>query len=140
VIDRQQQAVVQTWPITAGAVNAAMQLDEPEHRLFVVTRNPPKVVVLDTQTSKEVANVPIGGGTDDLAYDAVHHRLYAPSLEGFITVIEQQSADRYRVLENLPTEPGAKTALLVPELNRYYVGVPNKGPQEAKLLVFAVGE
>ncbi|MGH9643466.1 MAG: YncE family protein [Terriglobales bacterium] len=139
VIDRQQRKVIATWPITAGAVNSPMQLDEADHRLFVVTRKPAMLVVFDTQTGHEIANVPVGGGTDDLAYDAVHRRLYAPSADGFITVVEQQSADKYRVLGNVPTAAGAKTALLVPELNRYYVGVPSKENQQAGILVFSVG-
>lgn len=137
VIDRRQRKVVATWPISAGAVNSPMQLDEVDHRLFVVTRKPPRLVVLDTQTGKEVTNVPVGGGTDDLAFDRLHHRLYAPSAEGFIAVIEQQDADHLRVVGKVQTAEGAKTAVLVPELNRYYVGVPSKEKQEAKVLVFS---
>ena len=140
VIDRNQRKLIQTWPITAGAANVPMQLDERDHRLFVVTRKPARLVVLNTETGKEVANLPIGIGTDDLAYDPIHHRIYAPSLEGFVAVIEQQNPDSYRLLAKIPTASGAKTAVLLPELNRYYVGVPSRDKQEARLLVFSVGE
>jgi hypothetical protein len=53
-------------------------------------------------------------------------------------VIEQQGADNYRVIATIPTKPGAKTARLVPELNKYYVGVPAREKQEAQILVFDV--
>jgi DNA-binding beta-propeller fold protein YncE len=143
VIDLQKHAVVQRWPIAAGEENSPMQFDEANHRLFVATRKPPKLVVVSTDTGKEIASLPVGVLVDDLAYDAANHRLYVPSGEGFITIVEQRSADDYRVIENLATAPGAKTARLVPELNRYFVAVPStsilfRGEHEAKVLVFEV--
>jgi DNA-binding beta-propeller fold protein YncE len=143
VIDRGKYTIVQTWPITGGIENCPMAFDEANHRLFVATRKPPKLVVVNTDTGQQIASLPVGVLVDDLAYDAENHRLYIPSGEGFITIVEQRSADDYRVMEKIPTVPGAKTASLVPELNRYYVGVPSismlfKGEQEAKILVFEV--
>ena len=49
-----------------------------------------------------------------------------------------QGANDYRVIATVPTKPGAKTARLVPELNKYYVGVPGKGSVEPQILVFEV--
>jgi DNA-binding beta-propeller fold protein YncE len=140
VVDREKRAVVQTWPITAALENVPMQYDESTHRLFVVTRKPSKLVVVNTDTGKEVTSLAVADYVDDLAYDAAHHRLYIPGGggEGAITVVEQRGADDYRVVANVPTKPGAKTARLVPELNRYYVGVPAKDKQEAQILVFEV--
>jgi DNA-binding beta-propeller fold protein YncE len=143
VIDRRKNTIVQTWPVTAGIENCPMAFDEANHRLFVVTRKPPQLVILNTDTGQQIASLPVGVLVDDLAYDAQNHRLYIPAGEGFITVVEQRSADDYRVMEKIPTAPGAKTASLVPELNRYYIGVPSismlfKGEQEAKILVFEV--
>jgi DNA-binding beta-propeller fold protein YncE len=149
VVDRNKRAVVQTWPLTAGQENVPMQYDETTHRLFVVTRKPSRLIVVNTDTGKEVTSLPVAEYADDLAYDAAHHRLYVPCggnnmehSEGFITVIEQRGPDNYQVTERIPTKPGAKTARLVPELNRYYLGVPQPGPhkldQEAEIQVFEV--
>jgi DNA-binding beta-propeller fold protein YncE len=149
VVDRKKRTVVQTWPITAGQENVPMQYDEATHRLFVVTRKPSRLIVVNTDTGKEVTSLPVSEYVDDLAYDAAHHRLYVPCggnnmehSEGFVTVIEQRGADSYQVIGTIPTKPGAKTARLVPELNRYYVGVPQPGPhnldQGAEILVFEV--
>jgi DNA-binding beta-propeller fold protein YncE len=140
VVDRNKGTLVQTWPLTAGKENTAMKLDEANHRLFVTTRKPSMLVILDTESGKEVTSVPIADHADDLAYDATRHRLYVPCGEGLITVIEQRGADDYHVIANISTGPGAQTAGLVPELNRYYVGVPRRGGHWPEILVYAVGE
>jgi DNA-binding beta-propeller fold protein YncE len=140
VVDREKRAVVQTWPISAGKENVPLQYDEATHRLFLATRKPSKLVVVNADTGKEVASLDVADYVDDLAYDAAHHRLYAPGGggNGAVSVVEQRGADDYQVVATVPTKPGAKTARLVPELNKYYVGVPAKDGQPAQILVFDV--
>ena len=143
VVDRNKRAVVATWPITAGEQNVPMQYDEARHRLFVVTRKPSKLVVVNTDTGKEVTSVPVAEYADDLAYDTPHHRLYVAcggleGAQGAVSVVEQRDPDNYQVVATIPTKPGAKTARLVPELNRYYVGVPGTAKDAPQILVFEV--
>jgi len=140
VVDREKRAVVQTWPVTAGKDNVPLQYDEATHRLFLATRKPSKLVVVNADTGKEVANLDVADYVDDLAYDAAHHRIYVPGGggDGAVSVVEQRGADNYQVIATVPTKPGAKTARLVPELNKYYVGVPAKDGQPAQILVFDV--
>jgi DNA-binding beta-propeller fold protein YncE len=140
VVDREKRAVVQTWPITAGKDNVPLQYDEATHRLFLATRKPSKLVVVNADTGKEVTSLDVADYVDDLAYDAAHHRLYIPGGggDGAVSVVEQRGADNYQVIATVPTKPGAKTARLVPELNKYYVGVPAKDKQPAQILVFDV--
>jgi DNA-binding beta-propeller fold protein YncE len=140
VVDREKRAVVQTWPVTAGKDNVPMQYDEAMHRLFVATRKPSKLVVVNADNGKQVASLDVADYVDDLAYDAAHHRLYVPGGggDGAVSVVEQRGADDYRVIATVPTRPGAKTARFVPELNKYYVGVPAKENQPAQILVYDV--
>lgn len=140
VVDREKRAVVQIWPVTAGKDNVPLQYDEATHRLFLATRKPSKLVVVNVDNGKEVASLDVADYVDDLAFDAAHHRLYLPGGggEGAVSVVEQRGADDYRVVATVPTKPGAKTARLVPELNKYYVGVPAKDGQVARILVFDV--
>ena len=140
VVDREKRAVVQTWPVTAGKDNVPLQYDETTHRLFLATRKPSKLVVVNADSGKEVASLDVADYVDDLAYDAAHHRLYIPGGggEGAVSVVEQRGADDYRVIATIPTKPGAKTARFVPELNKYYVGVPAKDNQPAQILVYDV--
>ena len=140
VVDREKRAVVQTWPITAGKDNVPLQYDEATHRLFLATRKPSKLVVVNADNGKEVVSLDVADYVDDLAYDAAHHRIYVPGGggDGAVSVVEQRGADNYQVVATVPTKPGAKTARLVPELNKYYVGVPQKDNQPAQILVFDV--
>ena len=143
VVDRNKRAVVATWPITAGEQNVPMQYDEARHRLFVVTRKPSKLVVVNTDTGKEVTSIPVAEYADDLAYDPAHHRLYVAcgglqGAQGAISVVEQRDSDNCQLIATVPTKPGAKTARLVPELNRYYVGVPGNAKDAPQILVFDV--
>jgi DNA-binding beta-propeller fold protein YncE len=143
VVDRQKRALIATWPITAGLENVPMQYDESTHRLFVATRKPSRLVVVNTDTGKEVTSLPTADSVDDLAYDPALHRIYVPGgnlggAVGAVTVIQQKDADHYEVLANIPTKPGARNARLVPELNKYYVSTATKAPQEAEILVFDV--
>lgn len=140
VVDREKRAVVQTWPVTAGKDNVPLQYDEATHRLFLATRKPSKLVVVNADNGKEVASMDVADYVDDLAYDATHHRLYIPGGggTGAVSVVAQHGADKYEVVATVPTKPGAKTARFVPELNKYYVGVPAKDAQPAQILVFDV--
>src|SRR5580704_12899761 len=140
VVDREKRAVVQTWPVTAGKENVPLQYDEATHRLFLATRKPSKLVVVNADNGKEVASLDVADYVDDLAYDAAHHRLYIPGGggNGAVSVVEQRGADDYKLVATVPTKPGAKTARFVPELNKYYVGVPAKEGQSAQILVYDV--
>src|SRR5262249_14074503 len=69
VIDRKTGALTK-WGLNGAKANYPMALDEDDHRLFVVTRRPPLLIVLDTDTGKEVARVPVGGSCDDVYFDA----------------------------------------------------------------------
>jgi DNA-binding beta-propeller fold protein YncE len=140
VVDREKRAVVQTWPVTAGKDNVPLQYDEATHRLFLATRKPSKLVVVNADNGKEVVSLDVADYVDDLAYDAAHHRLYIPGGggAGAVSVVAQRGADKYELVATVPTKPGAKTARYVPELNKYYVGVPAKDAQPAQILVYDV--
>jgi DNA-binding beta-propeller fold protein YncE len=138
IIDRDKRQVVLTWPIPGAGVNTPMALDEARHRLFVGAREPAEVVVFDTDTGKVVAKIPCVGDADDMSYDPAHKRIYVTGDEGFISVIAQADADHYEPMAKIKTRPGARNSLFVPELNRFFVGAPSVGQQEAEVLVFQV--
>ena len=75
-------------------LNVAMAFDEANHRLFVVTRNPGKLIVLNSDTGKVVASVPAVGMVDDMAYDAKQKRIYVAG-DQFVDVFDQKDADQY---------------------------------------------
>jgi len=136
VVDREKQAIVASWPVTKCKTNVAMGFDEANHRLFIACRTG-NMVVMDTQSGKEITEMPITKGVDDVVYDAASKRIYAAS-DGNVDVYQQSSPDEYKLLAKVPTGPMARTARLVPELKRYFVAVPQHGTDPAKILVFDV--
>jgi hypothetical protein len=104
--------------------------------LFVACRAG-EMVVFDTQTGKELTSLPIVKGVDDSIYDPASKRVYA-SGDGEADVYEQVDADNYRLLGKVPAGPLGRTSLLVPELKRYFVAVPQHGSKNAEILVFEV--
>ncbi|MBI1370793.1 MAG: hypothetical protein GC162_19335 [Planctomycetes bacterium] len=138
VIDRQKHAVIATWPVKAAASNFPMALDDANHRLIVACRRPAKLLVLDTQSGKVVADVACVGDADDVYHDAARRRVYVSGGAGRVDVFEQTDADTYRLHASIPTEPGARTSKFVPELARLFVAIPHRGAQAAELRVFVV--
>jgi len=138
VMDRNKSALEATWPLSPGdKLNVAMALDEADHRLFVVTRNPGKLIVLNSDTGKVVTTVPAVGMVDDMAYDAKQKRIYVAG-DQFVDVFHQKDADQYERLGRIPGSFRAKTGILVPELNRYYLAVPRHENHGAEVRVYDV--
>jgi WD40 repeat protein len=138
VDDIQKPLVSKTWPITNAQNNFPMALDEANHRLFVGTRDPPSLMVFDTDSGKVVSVLDIANDADDIFYDAAKKRIYISCGEGFVNIIQQQDADHYNAIVSIPTAQGARTSLFVPELHQYYIAVPHIGSQESKILTYRV--
>ena len=138
VMDRSKAVLTATWPLPEGAkLNVAMALDEANHRLFVVTRTPGKLIVLDSDSGKLVSSAPAVGMVDDMSYDAKQKRIYVAG-DQFVDIFTQSDADHYALLGRVPGSFRAKTAILVPEWNRYYLAVPHHENHDAEVRVFEV--
>ena len=136
VVDRDRRMVLAKWPLEKLEANYPMALDEANHRLLVGCRKPSKVLILDTETGKEVAQLTISKDTDDLFFDAPSKRVYLTAGEGFIDTIEQKDADHYKRIWAQTTAAGARTSLFVPELGTLYVAVPGKENQKSEVRAF----
>jgi DNA-binding beta-propeller fold protein YncE len=130
VIDTDKNEVVTAYPIKSAANGHPVAIDEANHRVFVGCRKEPLVVVMDTETGKEVATVPVPADIDDVYLDAKRKRLYASCGAGELAVIEQQDADQYKVLEKLTTAKGAKTCYYAADVGRLYLAVPRQEGKE----------
>jgi DNA-binding beta-propeller fold protein YncE len=138
VFDRNSRALLATWPISQVAKKpTAIALDDSSHRLFVGTRDPAKLIALDTDSGKVVANYPAAAMVDDMAYDGQHKRIYFAGTE-YLDVFQQTDADHYDRSGHVPTSFRAKTGVLVPELNKFYLAVPHHEKQVAELRVYDV--
>jgi len=117
--------------------NTPLKFDEANHRIFVAGRKPPSMVVLDSDSGKIVATLPTAEMTDDMAFDPAGKRIYVACNE-FTVVYSEKDADHYEELAKIPTGFRAKTAILVPELKRFYVAAPRHGKDPASVKVYEV--
>jgi DNA-binding beta-propeller fold protein YncE len=134
VIDRDKRTLLTSWPITKSKTNVAMAYDAANHRLFIGCRGG-GIVVIDTDSGEEVTVLEITKGVDDIVFDPASKRLYA-SCDGDADVYQQTDANTYKSLGKVPTGTLARTALLVPELHRYFVAVPQKESNSAEIKVY----
>ncbi len=119
VVDIEKRAVTKRYPLAPGIGPTGLAFDVANRRLFTTCRG--KLIVLNADTGSIIAVLPIGAGTDGAAYDAVLHRIYTANGIGSMTVIQQDSADRYRVLEDAPTRFGGHSLVVDPASHRIFV-------------------
>jgi len=138
VLDAKALKVEATWPLAQVQENFPMALDNANHRLFIGTRKPPKLLALDTQSGKLVQELNIDGTTDDVFYDVAHKRIYVSCGAGFLDVIQQKDASEYIASERIPTAAGARTCLFVPESAALYLAVPARTDGDAAIYLYQV--
>jgi hypothetical protein len=138
VADTNHRRVMEKWPVPGFKALFPMAFDEKDQRLFIASRNPPALVVLDSNSGKVVTSVAGPDGSDDLWYDAVHKRIYMSAVEGVIGVFEQRDADHYALIAKIDSVPGSATSYFAPALNRLFVPAPPFGGKPAGVLVYEV--
>lgn len=119
VVDPQAHAVVRRYKLDPGTGPTGLALDAANHRLFSTCSG--KLIVLNADTGAVVAVLPLGAGTDGADYDVSLHRIYTANGVGTMTVIQQDSPDQYRVLEDAPTHFGGHSLVVDPATHRIYV-------------------
>ncbi len=138
VVDRQSGEVTATWPVKPAARNFALALDEAHARVFVATRQPPRLQVYDSASGRRVAEMALCGDADDLFFDAQRGRIYAVCGEGFVDVVRQEDADHYARVQQVATAAGARTGLYVRELDTLFVAAPARSGAPASVRAYRV--
>jgi YVTN family beta-propeller protein len=130
VIDSRKLTIKATWPLPGCASPSGLAIDRSHHRLFSVCDG--KVMAItDAVSGKQIAKVPIGEGPDAAAFDPKRGLAFSSNGEGTLTVVHQESADRYRVTESVPTQRGARTMALDPASGKVYLVSAGFGPAPA---------
>ncbi len=140
VINRKTRAIAR-WPMTLEH-NFPMALDEADHRLFVVTHEPARLAVFDTNSGRTVAALHCVQDADDVYYDSGRKRIYASGGEGYISVFQQTDADHYRLLANVPSALGARTSGYFGKgkkgFDRFFLAVPARADHGAEMWIYTV--
>ena len=127
--------IEQRWPTAPCASPSSMAMDRPNRRLFVGCRS--KVMaVINADTGAVIQTVPIGDHVDATVFDRETGNIYNSNGEGTITVIHQESFDKYSVVETVKTLPRAKTMTLDPKTHQLFLSTAEAG----KFEVLVVGK
>ncbi len=126
-IDARTMRVVATYSLAPYTGPTGMAMDTQTRRLFVPTRDK-NLLVLDADTGKIIANFPIGVGTDAVKFDAGLKLVFASGGDGTLTVIHEDSKDKFSLLKTVKTEPGARTMAVDPKTHRLFLPTGDYGP------------
>ncbi len=119
-LDAAKLTVTATWPLTGCEGPSAIAMDAAHRRLFSGCDN--KVMaVSDADAGKVVATAPIGEGVDAGTYDPGTGLVFMANGEGTLSVIHEDSPDKYSVLEQAPTRKFARTLALDPVSHAVYL-------------------
>ena len=130
-IDAEKLTVTSRWSVAPAKQPVSLAIDTKNGRLFVVCRSK-EFVVLSTETGKVVATLPMGEGVDAGAFDPVAKLAYCSCGDGTVTIVGQESADKYTVVETLKTRKGARTMAFDLKTQRIYLPVSDLKEPEGK--------
>jgi DNA-binding beta-propeller fold protein YncE len=147
-IDARANAVVARWPAAGCAAPHGLAIDTARRRLFMGCANS-VMSVIDADTGRLVATLPIGRGNDAVAYDPVRARVFSSNgADGTVSIYHQASPDAYRLLETLPTAVSGRTMSVDPASGRLFIvaadtdpsptpgGRPRARPGTTRLMIF----
>ncbi len=119
-IDAQKNTVLAHWALTGCDGPTGLAIDRQNHRLFSVCANQ-VMTVLDAVSGKLVATVPIGKHPDAAGFDAETRLAFSSNGDGTMTVVHQDSPDKYTVVQTVATATGARTLALDPKTHKIYL-------------------
>jgi YVTN family beta-propeller protein len=128
--DPAKLAVLARWPIAPGEEPSGLAIDRKHERLFSTGANK-TLAVLDAATGKVVTTLPIGGGVDAAGFDPETGLAFSSNGDGTLTVIREDSPDKFTVVENVKTQRGARTMTLDTKTHRVYLVTAEFGPPPA---------
>ena len=129
-IDAKTATVTRRWPMAPCKQNVSMAIDTKNHRLFSGCRSG-VLAVSDYQAGKVITTLPIGMGVDGAGYDPASGDVFATNADGTLTIIHQDSPDKYHVIQTLQTPQGSRNMGLDPTTHRVYVVSGQFGPAPA---------
>jgi DNA-binding beta-propeller fold protein YncE len=127
VIDARTLAVTAKWSLAGCEEPTGLAIDRLHRRLFVACSNKVMTIV-DSTTGRSIAQAPIGAGVDGAAFDAQKQLAFASGGDGTLTVIREETPDRFSVVETVRTKPGARTLTLDERSHRVFLATAQRNP------------
>jgi YVTN family beta-propeller protein len=129
-LDSRALTVKNTWPLAPGDSPSGMAIDSEHRRLFVGCHNQ-MMAVMDADNGHVVATPAIGQGVDANRFDPGTGLAFSSNGDGTLTVVKEDSPDKFTVLENVQTQRGARTMEIDPKTHRVFLVTAEFGPAPA---------
>ncbi|MBV8857521.1 MAG: YncE family protein [Acidobacteria bacterium] len=123
-------AVEANWPVAPAEEPSGLAFDRKHRRLFSVGSNK-LMAVVNADTGKVLTTLPIGSGVDAAAFDPETGFIFSSNGEGTLTIMHEDSPDKYSVVETVTTQKGARTMALDPKTHQVYLVTAEFGPPPA---------
>jgi DNA-binding beta-propeller fold protein YncE len=130
-IDAKTMTVLRRWPLTPCTSPSGIAMDRAHGRLFIACENE-MMAVVDASSGKVITTVPTGRGADGAAFDPGTQTVLIPNGEGKLSVIHEDTPDKYTLVENAATQFGARTIDLDPATHRIFSATADLTPDPGK--------
>jgi DNA-binding beta-propeller fold protein YncE len=129
-IDSNALKVLNTWPLAPGESPSGMAFDKEHRRIFSGCHNK-MMTVMDADTGKVIATPPIGQGVDANGFDAATGTAFSSNGDGTLTVVHEDTPDKFAVVSNVQTQRGARTMALDSQTHNVFLVTAEFGPTPA---------
>jgi DNA-binding beta-propeller fold protein YncE len=129
--DSKTLTVKHTYSLAPCEAPAGIAMDTAHRRIFSGCADNKMIAITNADTGKVIATPPIGENTDASAFDAATGLAFASCREGVLTIIHEDSSDKFSVVANVKTEYGAQTMALDPKTHNVYTVTADFGPAPA---------
>jgi DNA-binding beta-propeller fold protein YncE len=130
-IDARTLSITGRWPDDPCEGPSSMAIDRTHRRLFIGCNNEhvgsPMMAVADPDSGKILTTVPIGPHVDATTYEPSTGLIFNAN-NGSVTVIHQDSPDKYSIVETVETQFKANTLALDPKTHKIYLSTADFGP------------
>ena len=141
--DPQKLAVKSRWKIAGCEEPTGLSFDAKTRRLFAGCGNK-KMAIIDADSGKEIATEPIGDGCDGTAFDPESKFAFASAHDGTLTVVREESPDKFSVAETVQTQAGARTLAVDPKTHQVFTvtakTLPERKVEPDTFVVIVVGK
>ena len=130
-IDAMTMKVTREWSVAPCHASTGLAIDRVTHRLFSGCRS--KVMAIsDATKGRLITTLPIGGGVDATGFDPSTHNAFSSKGDGTLTIVHEDDADHFRVVQTVQTMAGARTMALDPKTHKVYLVSAQFGPPPAE--------
>lgn len=120
-IDAKNLRTDMEWALDPGKEPSGLSYDPKSKNLFSACSESQLLVVMNSENGKVISALPIGKGCDGCAFSPKEKDIFTSNGEGTLTIIHQESATSYKIVQTLNTRKSARTITCNPVTGNLYL-------------------